>query len=263
MQALKRFFTSTSILAAFVGFLVLFSACAAGYDYFSAGREKAGQAVWTGDKAGTGIAGFIKGAEAKAVKSPQNPNPEVLPAQHDLNSFYLQHAKLFSYMVVLGEILMPIGVLFFLVVKFPASRFFLMAITGLAAFMNLTYLAEGTSSTNPPMVFLWLGIIWMAGLVPGAALYYAIDVRKLFGKHVEETATTPVVSVGQWLFFAVMFAVSFLAAVLMYPITEALVILAVAAAIAAALYGINHLLTRKQQHDVPVKVGMVPGATPA
>jgi thiosulfate dehydrogenase [quinone] large subunit len=263
MQALKRFFTIPGILAAFVGFLVLFSACAAGYDYFTAGREKAGAAVWTGSQAGTGIAGFIKGAEAKAVKSPQNPNPEVLPAQHSLNRLYLQHTKIFSYMVVLGEILMPLGVLFFLVVKFPASRFFLMTIAGLAAFMNLTYLAEGTSSTNPPMVFMWLTIIWTAALIPGAALFYAIDVRKLFGKQVDETATMPVVSVGQWLIFAVMFAVTFIAAVLMYPVTEVLVILAVAAAIAAALSGINLLLARRQEHKVPARVGMIPGATPA
>jgi thiosulfate dehydrogenase [quinone] large subunit len=263
MQALKRFFTSPGILAAFVGFLVLFSACAAGYDYFTAGREKAGEAVWTGPQAGTGIAGFIKGAEAKAVKSAQNPNPEVLPAQHRLNSLYLQHTKLFSYMVVLGEILMPIGVLFFLVVKFPASRFFLMGIAGLAAFMNLTYLAEGTSSTNPPMVFLWLSIIWMAGLLPGAALYYAIDVRRLFGKRVTETATMPVVSVGQWVFFAVMLAVTLLAAVLMYPVAEVLVILAVAVTIAAALFGINILLARKQERGVSVNVRVMPGATPA
>jgi thiosulfate dehydrogenase (quinone) large subunit len=262
MQALKRFFTSPGILAAFVGFLVLFSACAAGYDYFTAGREKYGADVWTGDKAGTGIAGFIKGAEAKAVKSAQNPNPEVLPAQHRLNSLYLKHTKLFSYMVVLGEILMPIGVLFFLVVKFPASRFFLMAIAGLATFMNLTYLAEGTSSTNPPMVFLWLSIIWMAGLLPGAALYYAIDVRKLFGKQVAERPATVTPSVGQWLFFAAMLAVTVLAAVLMYPVGEMLVILGVSVAIAAALYGINALLANRKS-ATRTTARYIPGATPA
>ncbi len=263
MQALKRFFTSPGILAALVGFLVLFSACAAGYDYFTAGREKAEQAAWIGPQAGTSIAGFIKGAEAKAIKSPQNPNPEVLPAQHSLNALYMQHTKLFSYLVVLGEILMPIGVLFFLVVKFPASRFFLMAIAGMAAFMNLTYLAEGTSSTNPPMVFMWLSIIWMAGLVPGAALFYAIDVRTLFGKQVEETETTVVPSAGQWVFFAVMLAVTVLAAALMYPMGEVLVILAVAVALAAVLYGINLLLSRKQRAMSVKKVRVLPGATPA
>ena len=74
-------------------------------------------------------------------------------------------------MVVLGEVLMPIGVLFFL-----------MGIAGLAVFMNFLYLSEGVSSTNPPMAFLWLTIIWLVGTMPGAALYYAIDLRRFFGK---------------------------------------------------------------------------------
>ncbi len=184
---LQRYFTSTVALSAFIGFIVLFSACAAGYDYFTAGREKAGTAAWTGDKVGSGIDGFLKGANAKATKSAANPNPEVLPVARDLNTgFFGKHEKLFSWMVVLGETLLPIGVLCLLVVKFPGSRFLLMALAGLAVFMNFLYLSEGVSSTNPPMVFLWLTIIWLAATMPGATLFYAIDLRRLVSRAATE-----------------------------------------------------------------------------
>jgi len=65
----RRYSPATLALSAFIGFIVLFSACAAGYDLFTAGREKAGTAAWTGNKAGSGIDAFLKGANAKATKS--------------------------------------------------------------------------------------------------------------------------------------------------------------------------------------------------
>ena len=254
--SLKRYVGSSALLAAFIGFLVLFSACAAGYDYFTAGRAKAGEAVWTGAKAGTGIDGFLKGANAKATKSAQNPNPEVLPVARDLNtSFFVNHEKLFSWMVVLGEVLMPIGVLFFLIVKFPGSRFFLMGIAGLAVFMNFLYLSEGVSSTNPPMVFLWLTIIWLAGTMPGAALYYAIDLRRFFGKAPIEAPTVVDATVGQWLFFWTIMLVSGAAAWAMYPFGTYLVVILVSIALMAALSGINTLLANRQRHGAPLVTG--------
>ena len=76
MHALKRRFGSATALSAFIGFLVIFATITAGYDYFTAGRAKATEAVWIGDKAGTAITGFIKGADAKALKSPTNPTPD-------------------------------------------------------------------------------------------------------------------------------------------------------------------------------------------
>lgn len=255
-SSLKRYFTSTVALSAFIGFLVLFSACAAGYDYFTAGREKASAAVWTGDKAGAGIDGFLKGANAKATKSAQNPNPEVLPVARDLNvGFFSKHEKFFSWMVVLGEILMPIGVLFFLIVKFPGSRFLLMAIAGLALLMNMLYLSEGVSSTNPPMAFLWLTIIWLAATMPGAALYYAIDVRRLFGKATIEAPAAVDVSAGQWLFFWTIILVSGAAAWAMYPFGTYLVVILASILLMAALYGINTLLANRQRGNVPVSLG--------
>ncbi len=250
-SSLKRYFTSTAALSAFIGFLVLFSACAAGWDYFQAGREKASAAVWTGSKAGAGIDGFLKGANAKATKSAQNPNPEVLPVARDLNvSFFGKHETFFSWMVVLGEILMPIGALFFLIVKFPGSRFLLMAIAGLALLMNMLYLSEGVSSTNPPMAFMWLTIIWLAATMPGAALYYAIDVRRLFGKATVEVPTVVAASAGQWLVFGTIMFVSGAAAWAMYPFGTYLVVILVSILLMAALYGINILLANRRRGDV-------------
>jgi len=261
MQSLKRSFSSTAALSAFIGFLVIFAACTVGYDYFTAGRAKANEAVWVGDKAGTAITGFIKGADAKALKSPTNPNPEVLPVVGNLNKSFIQHTKLFSYLVVLGEILMPIGVLFFLVVKFPASRFFLMGIAGLAAFMNFLYLSEGTSSTNPPMAFMWLAIIWLVALVPQAALYYAVDVRRLFGKTIE--APKPIeATAGQWLIMATIFLVVLVTGWAMYPYGTYVAIIAASALLAAALCAINALLDNRR-HGVALNTSVRHGATPA
>ncbi len=250
---LKRYVGSSALLAALIGFLVLFSACAAGYDYFTAGRAKASEAVWTGAKAGIGIDGFLKGANAKATKSAQNPNPEVLPVARDLNvSVFSKHEKLFSWMVVLGEILMPIGVLFFLIVKFPGSRFLLMGIAGLAVFVNFLYLSEGVSSTNPPMVFMWLAIIWLVGTMPGAALYYAIDLRRLFGKAPAETPVVVDATAGQWLFFWTILLVTGAAAWAMYDFGTYIAIIVASIAMMATLYGINTLLVNRQRDGTPL-----------
>jgi hypothetical protein len=246
-SSLKRYFTSTAALSAFIGFLVLFSACAAGWGYFQAGQEKAGEAVWTGAKAGAGIDGFLKGANAKATKSAQNSNPEVLPVARDLNtSLFGTHERFFSWMVVLGELLIPIGVLFFLVIKFPGSRFLLMAIAGLALFMNMLYLSEGVSSSNPPMAFMWLTIIWLAATIPGAALHFAIDVRRLFGKAPVEAPAAVNVSGGQWLFFWTIMLVSGAAAWAMYDFGTYLVVILASIALMAALFAINTLLVSRQ-----------------
>ncbi len=261
MQSLKRYFSSSALLSAFIGFLVIFAACTAGYDYFTAGRAKANEAVWVGDKAGIAIAGFIKGADAKALKSPTNPNPEVLPVAGHLNKVFIQHTKFFSYLVVLGEILMPIGVLFFLVVKFPASRFLLMGIAGLAVFMNFLYLSEGTSSTNPPMAFMWLAIIWLVALVPSAALFYAIDVRRLFGRTVEAPKAIEATA-GQWLIMATTFLVVLAAGWAMYPYGTYAAIIAASVALAGALYAINALLAGRR-HGATIGVNLRHGATPA
>jgi len=247
-SSVRRSLSSATALAAFIGFLVLFSACAAGFDYVTAGREKAGTPAWTGTQIGAGIDGFLKGANAKATKSATNPNPEVLPVARALNTgFFSHHEMLFSWMVVLGELLLPLGVLLLLVLKFPGSRFLLMALAGLAVFMNFLYLSEGVSSTNPPMVFLWLTIIWLVATMPGAALFYAIDLRCLVGKAPVEARETVVASAGQWVFFWTIMLVSGAAAWAMYPFGTYVAVILVSMILTAALYAINTLLTTKRQ----------------
>jgi hypothetical protein len=261
LHALKRYVSSPAALSAFIGFLVIFAACTAGYDYFTAGRAKATESAWIGDKAGTAITGFIASADAKALKSPSNPNPEVLPVAGHLNKYFIRHTKLFSYLVVLGEMLMPLGVLFFLVVKFPTSRFFLIAIAGLAAFINFLYLSEGTSSTNPPMAFMWLAIIWLVALVPDAALSYAIDVRRLFGRSMAAPRAIEATA-GQWLIMVTMFLVVLVTGWAMYPYATYVAIIAASVLLAAALYAINALLANGR-HGAPINASVQHGATPA
>ncbi len=261
MHALKRSFTSATALSAFIGFLVIFAACTAGYDFFTAGRAKAAETVWIGDQAGTAITGFIKSADAKALKSPSNPNPEVLPVAGRLNTYFIQHTKLFSYLVVLGEILLPLGVLFLLIVKFPASRFFLMAMAGMAAFMNFLYLSEGTSSTNPPMAFMWLAIIWLVALVPNAALCYAIDVRRLFGRSVAAPNAIEATA-GQWLIVATMFLVVLVTGWAMYTYATYVAIIAASVLLAAALSATNALLAHRR-HGAAITASVRHGAMPA
>ncbi len=261
---LKRYVTSTVALSAFIGFIVLFSACAAGYNLFTAGQEKAGNAAWTGDKAGTGIDGFLKGANAKATKSAQNPNPEVLPVARDLNiSVFARYEKLFSWMVVLGELLLPVGVLFFLAVKFPGSRFLLMALAGLAVFMNFLYLSEGVSSTNPPLVFLWLTIIWLAATMPRAALFYAIDLGRRADSAAVDAPTTIVASGGQWLIFWTMMLVIGAATWAMYPFGTYLAIIVVGMLLTAVLYGIKTARANRHHADMSGSMANRSGAMTA
>jgi thiosulfate dehydrogenase [quinone] large subunit len=165
-------------LSAFVGFIMLFSALMAGYTFVSAGHEKWGDPAWTGNSAGIAIDGFLKGADAKSIESATNPHPEVSPIAREFNErVFSQHTRLFSWLTVGGELLLPIAVLGLIVVRFRRSRVLLIGVAMLAASLNFLYLTEGDSSANPPMVFMWLTIIWLAVLWPTAALFYAVDLH--------------------------------------------------------------------------------------
>jgi len=237
MNLLKH---SQVALSAFIAFILLFSAVMAGYEYFDAGREKAGQAVWTGGQAGVAITGFLKGADAKATKSKANPNPEVFGLTRWFNqNVFGDHPKLFSWLVVLGELLLGWAVLALLVVKFPYSRLLLIIMATLAAFMNFLYLSEGVSSTNPPMAFMWLAIIWVAILAPAAGLFYAIDLKALAKRGSTTYPAAPLdASAGQWLFFLAVFAVTVAGSLAMYwdEIGTWAVLALVSVALAAGLY---------------------------
>lgn len=120
-----------------------------GYSWITAGWKKVNSDAWTGDNAGTAISGFVKGALGKAE------------AGTDVTGWYasflentvLPNAKVFSYMVAWGELLVGLGLILGL-------------LTGIAAFfggfMNVIFLFAGTLSSNPILFILatWLVLAW-------------------------------------------------------------------------------------------------------
>ncbi|MNH91116.1 hypothetical protein D3C73_436670 [compost metagenome] len=120
-----------------------------GYAWLSAGWGKVNNPKWVGADAGAGLTGFIKGSISKAE------------AGKDVTSWYasflenmvLPNAKLFSYFVAFGEVLVGLGLILGL-------------LTGIAtffgAFMNASFLFAGTLSTNPLLFILatWLVLGW-------------------------------------------------------------------------------------------------------
>lgn len=120
-----------------------------GYVWLAAGIKKVTSPAWTGENAGAAVTGFIKGALAKAEEG------------GDVTGWYasfleaavLPNAKLFSYMVAYGEVLVGLGLIVGL-------------FTGIAAFfggfMNVAFLFAGTLSTNPILFILatWLVLAW-------------------------------------------------------------------------------------------------------
>jgi thiosulfate dehydrogenase [quinone] large subunit len=118
-----------------------------GWEWLAAGWEKVGSPVWTGDKAGVAVTGFLNGALQKTAGA----HPDVSGwyaafIQH----FALPHAATFSYIVSYGEVL--IGVALILGIFTGIAAFF-------GTFMNLNYLFAGTVSVNPLLAVLQLFLI--------------------------------------------------------------------------------------------------------
>jgi thiosulfate dehydrogenase [quinone] large subunit len=198
------FWRSPVVLTAFIGFIMLFSTLMAGFAFVDAGHEKWGDPAWTGDSSGVAIEGFLKGADYKSIESPTNPYPEVKPVVRGINQgLFSQHTRLFSWLTVAGELLLPIGIMALMVISFRRSRGLLVVLTMLAASLNFLYVTEGDSSSNPPMIFMWLAIIWIAMLWPAAARFYAVDLSAPVD-HPREQETTSIESgAGLWVFFGV------------------------------------------------------------
>lgn len=200
-------------LAVLVYLIAVFAAVMAGYSLNEAGREKWGESAWTGSNAGAGVAGFVKGAEAKAKQGPDNPHPEVGQFMSWFNHHVVDgHYKLFSWLVVLGEFFLPIAILVLLVVKFPLSRALLVLSSGLACVLHLTFLSEGVSSTNPQHLWMWAFIFFGAIFVPDAVLYGALDVT---GETRYETGLNAEDGI-QWIIILALGAVLFLASLSIY-----------------------------------------------
>ena len=108
-----------------------------GYQWISAGWEKITGGGWVGATSGVGITGFLKGAVAKAGGA----HPAVQSWYGNfIKNVALPNAKVFSYLVAYGEILVGISLILGA-----------LTVVGLiaGAFMNLNYLLAGTTSTNP------------------------------------------------------------------------------------------------------------------
>lgn len=144
-----------------------------GVEWIRAAAEKIGSPAWTGAKAGAGVHGFLKGAEAASKGA--HPAVQGWYASF-IGNFALPNATLFSYVVSFGELLVGIALVVGCFTTFVA----LMGVV-----MNMAYLLAGTTSTNPNMV------IWQVFLLIGGfnAAYLGVDyfitprVRKLFAHY--------------------------------------------------------------------------------
>jgi thiosulfate dehydrogenase [quinone] large subunit len=244
-----------------VGFIVLFAALASGSVFVHAGWEKLDHPAWTGAQAGAAMSGFITGANAKSIKSERNPHPDVLPVLRTFNErVATRHVELFSWMVVLGELLVPIGVVALLCVRFPGSRTLLLGLAGLAASMNLLYLHQGSSGVNPPMLLMWLTVLWLVALLPSAALAYAIDLRPVRGGTSE---VRPAVhgTVGAVLFFGIVLAAIVAESAFMTSATTTLALAIASVALAGALVVGRRLIgvgSRGRERRVQRDGGLLP-----
>ena len=121
-----------------------------GWEWLDAGWGKIQNPAWFGSSAGGALTGFVNGALAKTTGD----HPDVAGWYAAfLQTFILPNATFWSNVVVLGEILVGLGLIFG-------------ALTGVAAFfgtvMNANYLLAGTVSTNPLLFILgtWLVLAW-------------------------------------------------------------------------------------------------------
>ncbi len=118
-----------------------------GYEWLIAGWAKVQSPVWTGDKAGVAIQGFVMGA----LKKTAGEHPDVTGWYGDfLQNVVTPNAATFSYLVAYGELFVGLGLIFGLFTGIAA--FF-------GAFMNMNYLFAGTVSSNPLLFLLQLFLI--------------------------------------------------------------------------------------------------------
>ena len=158
--------------AKWAGILWLVARLWLGYAWLTAGIEKvfgAGSAAWVGPKAGTAVAGFLKGAIAQSALAPgfdpsKTPHPAVQTWYANLaQNVFLPNATVFSYLVAYGELLVGIALIVGLFTHFVAL---------MGVLMNLAYLFAGTTSTNPQLLVVGLTIALAGGVAVG---YYGLD----------------------------------------------------------------------------------------
>jgi thiosulfate dehydrogenase (quinone) large subunit len=110
-----------------------------GWIWLTSGLNKLGSPAWTGENAGAAITGFVQGALELA--GGERPAVQGWYAWF-LETVVLPNARLWSFMVTFGEVLVGIGLI-------------VGVFTGIAAFfgsiMNASYLLAGTVGVNPVM----------------------------------------------------------------------------------------------------------------
>lgn len=111
-----------------------------GWQWLTSGWGKVfgeGRGVWVGGKAGIAITGFLKGALGKTAG--EHPDVQAWYGWF-INNIALPNAKIFSYMVAFGELLVGIALLLGLLT--------VPALLG-GFFLNLNFLLAGAVSMNP------------------------------------------------------------------------------------------------------------------
>jgi len=139
-----------------------------GWQWLSSGLEKTfgeQSSMWIGEKAGGAVNGFLAGALQKTGGA----HPDV----QWWYAYFIQHvampnAKLFSYMIAWGEVLVGIALIAGLLTTIALLA---------GVLMNLNYLLAGTVSINPVLLALEAILLW----VGSAAYEWGIDRIYLYG----------------------------------------------------------------------------------
>ena len=154
------------------GILWLIARLWLGYEWFNAGIEKVfgeGNAVWIGPKAGTAVAGFLKGAIAKsALAEGFDPSKTPHPAVNEwyatlAQNVFLPNAALFSYLVAFGEVAIGLALLLGVLTRFSAV---------MSVLLGLSLLMAGATSTLPQMLAIGVALATAGGVAIG---YYGLD----------------------------------------------------------------------------------------
>jgi thiosulfate dehydrogenase (quinone) large subunit len=132
-----------------------------GFEWLEAGWHKVTDPAWVGADAGTALLGFWQ----NAVKVPEQGRP---PISYEWYRSFIQFLidngaeKWMSYVIAFGELAVGIGLLIGMLTGIAA--FF-------GAFMNMSFLLAGSSSTNPVLFTLAIGLM-LAWKVAG---WYGVD----------------------------------------------------------------------------------------
>jgi len=120
--------------------------------------------------------GYLKGAIAKSIPATPGANPAVQAWWGDfLQTFALPNVKLFSFLVVWGELLVGLALIIGFATLFAA-------VTGFV--MNTAFVLSGSTSSNPNLMFLSFVLVALGGAYAG---YIGVDYwfRPLYRRFVD------------------------------------------------------------------------------